>query len=140
MQFPPVEKNSRKKLNFENFSQETEVIWSFILFLLSNIFKISTFWMKIEILRWVLENLRKVQRKISKTQGEKTQNLWKKTQEKISTSGMQFPPVEKNSRKKLNFENFSQETEVIWSLSYFCYQIFSKSVHFEWKLKFCVEF
>ena len=44
--FLPVKKSSRKKLNFKNFSQdsqETEGVRPIMLFLLSSIFKISTF-------------------------------------------------------------------------------------------------
>ena len=44
--------------------------------------------MKIEILHWVLENLRKVKRKICKTQGEKTKTQGKNSKLKEKTQGL----------------------------------------------------
>ena len=50
-----------------------------MLFLLPNIFKITTFWMKIEILRWVLKIGEKLREKSLKLKGKKTK-LNEKTQ------------------------------------------------------------
>ena len=75
--------------------------------------------------------------KKTKTQA---QNSSQKLKKKTQPQGGSFLPSRKTQGKNSILRIFLKKLKGLDLLCYFYYKIFSKSVHFEWKLKFCTEF
>ena len=75
--------------------------------------------------------------KKTKTQA---QNSSQKLKKKTQSQGGSFLPSRKTQGKNSNLRIFLKKLKGLDLLRYFYYKIFSKSIHFEWKLKFCTEF
>ena len=68
------------------------------------------------------------------------QNSSQKLKEKNQPQRGTFFRSRKTQGKNSILRIFLKKLKGLHLLCYFYYQIFSKSVHFEWKLKFCTEF
>ena len=75
--------------------------------------------------------------KKTKTQA---QNSSQKLKKKTQPQGGSFLPSRKIQGKNSILRIFLKKPKGLDILQYFYNRIFSKSVHFEWKLKFCTEF